>query len=171
MTNKILLTQGKFALVDNSDYDELMKYKWHTHGKPGRYYAYRSVSNGKNGFSVEMHQQILGFPHNLHCDHINHDGLDNRRGNLRLATNQQNQYNRIKTKNCVSRYKGVTFYTFPNLKKPWRATITINGKPIYLGLFKTQEEAALRYDTAAIKFFGEFARLNFPAPGGKNALD
>lgn len=163
MTKQIPLTRGKFTLVDDSDYYKLMRYKWYAHkiGIKDKYYAYRSIVKEKKGFSIGMHQQILGFPPQM-CDHVNGNGLDNRRENLRPATNQQNQHNQSIIKKGSSKYKGVSRHPGYNLKTHWRTRITINNKQKYLGSFLTEKEAAIRYDIEALRRFGEFAKLNFP---------
>ena len=95
---------------------------------------------------------------NEEVDHINNNGLDNRRCNLRLATRQQQNMNRKKLKGCSSRYKGV--YWAKNRKK-WCVRIEFNAKVMFLGYFESEIKAGKAYDEAAIKYFGEFARLNF----------
>jgi hypothetical protein len=91
-------------------------------------------------------------------DHINGNGLDNRKSNLRICTHQQNCENSRKRKKSFSKYKGV--YWSKNAKK-WVAQITIDGKSKHLGYFELEEDAAAAYDKAAVKYFGEFACLNF----------
>jgi len=93
------------------------------------------------------------------CDHINHNGLDNRKANLRLATRSQNAWNRQKAKiKSRSKYKGVSWY---NRGKRWSVRIQVNRKQKFLGIFEDEIEAAKAYDRAARKYFGEFAELNF----------
>ena len=106
-----------------------------------------------------MHRDILKPPDHLCVDHINHNGIDNRRANLRLATHRQNSYNRIHfTKNPSSKYKGVSFR---KRTKKWDAKIRYDGKNKHIGSFKDEIEAAKAYDEAAKKYQGEFAALNF----------
>jgi hypothetical protein len=101
-----------------------------------------------------LHWDVMG---SKFVDHINGNGLDNRDENLRLATNSQNQMNSRKRSGTSSRYKGVSLQ-----RKRWRAQIKLDGKLIYLGMFDTEEQAAMAYDYAAIELFGEFSRINFP---------
>jgi hypothetical protein len=107
-----------------------------------------------------MHHQVIAIPPGMFCDHINHNGLDNRKANLRPATHTQNVWNRRKFKpHSRSKYKGVDK---ANDMKRWRARIRVNGKRIYLGSFKTELAAAKAYDQAARKYHGDFAAVNFP---------
>lgn len=107
---------------------------------------------------VLMHRLVMGFPSGRQVDHINGDGLDNRRSNLRLASMSQQQMNRTATGWGRSGYKGVTFHGATGL---WMARCTKDGKcqTVYR---KSVEEAAKAYDQLARQTFGEFARLNFP---------
>ena len=108
-----------------------------------------------------MHRQILHPPGHLVVDHINHNGLDNRKANLRHATRVQNNRNRliIKRKGASSKYKGVSWR---KRKKRWHARIHVNGRYKFLGYFKEEINAAKAYDKAAKKYHKEFASLNFP---------
>lgn len=108
---------------------------------------------------VWMHREILKPPVTLEVDHINHNGLDNRKANLRPATHRQNQCNRRNnSKNTSSIYRGVSFH---KKTKRWTARIKTNGYTKYLGLFKDQAAAARTYDLVAKKYHGQFAVLNF----------
>ncbi len=155
MAREIPLTQGQVTLVDDDDYDWLMQWKWIAAYSPvnNRYYVHRR--DGKNK-TIIMHREILNAPKGFHVDHINLDTLDNRRENLRVATNSQNQYNKPLQKNNTSGYKGVTY--FKQFGK-WVARIRVNNKSIYLGVFDTPEAAADARKIAAIELHGEFARF------------
>lgn len=155
----IPLTQDRNAIVDAIDYDFLMQWNWHTHKKSygEKYYAARSLS----GDILMMHNVILPVRRGLEVDHIDGDGLNNRKNNLRPATHSQNQKNRKKQKS-KSGFKGISLdkrYT----NKKWRVYINSNGKRINCGGYATQEDAARIYDEAAKKYHGDFAALNFPS--------
>jgi hypothetical protein len=152
---KIKLTKGKYAIVDPEDYEKLIEYNWFAVKDPHTFYAQR---NG-NGKTIKMHRQIMNPPPGLFVDHENHNGLDNRKANLQIATPAQNSRNRLKgRKKTSSRYKGV--YLAKETKK-WRAAIYHNNECIHLGYFENEEDAAKAYDKAARLYHGEFASLNF----------
>jgi len=164
MAKEIELTKGKVAIVDDEDYERLSLYKWHiTGGFYGKYYTVRkSRCTGKRRDTIPMHREILGLSPDdpLQVDHINQDGLDNRKANLRLATAQQNRRNRPKTK-VNPGYKGVKLNKTSS-KPRWYAMINLGrGEYKYLGSYDTPEEAARAYDNAARVHFGEFAYPNF----------
>ncbi len=158
---KIPLTQGKFALVDDEDYDYLMQWKWCARwDKNARnFYALRasSMKDGKR-YPIHMHREILGLFHGDRklTDHRNHNGLDNRRNNLRLCTHSQNHQNQRINTNTSSMYKGVS-----RCQGKWRVGIHNSGKKIHLGVYTSEIEAAKIYDARAKELFGEFAHTNF----------
>ncbi len=151
---EIPLTNGGVAVVDDADYEALAQFRWQRSAQ-GYAHRYRRQRPAK-GVSILMHRVVLDAPSDRDVDHINHDGLDNRRGNLRLCTPSQNLANRARQKNnTVSIYKGVSFdVRWP--KKPWYARCCRK----WLGRFLTQEEAAQAYNDAAVRQYGEFAYLN-----------
>jgi len=163
---KIPLTQGKFAIVDTEDYKELSKYKWYAIRSKRGFYAGRSVGTNRNGIgqkTVRMHHVILKPPEGKFIDHINHNGLDNRKNNLRICTMQQNSWNMRKQRgNCTSQYKGVT--RRKDIGR-WQARIVYNAKKISIGFFDDEKAAALAYDAKAKELFGEFAAPNLPCSG------
>jgi len=152
---EIKLTQGKVTLVDDEDYEYLNQWKWHTVRKRNIFYAERRLSKVHKQKIIIMHRVIMKTPSNLTVDHINHNGLDNRKINLRNCTNQQNLMNRLSRDN--SNYLGVSY----NNKGFIRARIGFNRYQFHLGYFKNEIEAALAYDKKAKILFGEFANLNF----------
>jgi hypothetical protein len=115
--------------------------------------------SGLNAVRTTQYSVRNKLPDNLFIDHINGDGFDNRRANLRLATSTQNNYNRRITSRLTSKYKGVDYR--PS-KKAYRARITVNKKKIFLGYFPDEISAAKAYDIAAKKYHKQFAVSNFP---------
>jgi hypothetical protein len=152
---EIPLTQGKVALVDEDDYPRLAILKWHASCRVGRdghelWYARRCVSRGTPGSRLEyMHCAVLG---KRGLDHINGDGLDNRRCNLRPASAGQNNAHRRKCGTRSSRFKGVSWD-----RGAWRAAIQPQG---YIGRFTSEADAARAYNEAASAIYGPFAWLN-----------
>ena len=154
---KVVLTQGKYAIVDPADFYNLSQYKWRVKKEENTAYAQRAEY--KRRTTIMMHRQIMRAEKNFFVDHINHNGLDNRKANLRFATCRQNAWNSRKITNCgTSKYKGVRW----NKKsKKWQATIcNNNSRKIHLGFFNDEKAAARAYNKAAQKYRGEFALLN-----------
>ena len=158
---RILLTQGKFAIVDDANYKRLNKHKWYAKKGRNTWYAMRSLTkpDGKQ-IIIRMHRELLGLEYGdkRESDHRNHNGLDNRLINLRICTGSQNQYNQKPQKNCSSSFKGVIWRKDTH---KWRSQIKINGHTIYLGCFASEVEAAKTYDRKAMELFGEYAHVNF----------
>ena len=148
----IELTQYKFALVDDADYDALAAVKWCAHTEQRTTYAMRS----SEGRTVLMHRVITAAPPGVQVDHINGDGLDNRRENLRLCSNAENAQNQ-RVKPHSSKYKGVTWYARSG---KWQAQIQIDGRNKHLDYFTDEIAAGRAYNEAALKAWGEFAREN-----------
>ena len=148
-----------FITVDDEDYKWLNQWKWSATLVHGGVYAVRHVRGDRNGTSLSMHRFILDAPPHLLGDHKDGDTLNNTRGNLRLCTKSQNQFNRKLSSNNTSGYKGVHWRKSAN---KWHAVIYFNKKQISLGNFTCLIKGAKAYDEAATKYFGKFARLNFP---------
>lgn len=153
---KILLTQGKYAEISKQDYGLVSQHKWQwTPCKWHEGYATTSV----NGKTVYMHRLILNLGKGEQADHKNHNGLDNRRSNIRKVTQHQNNGNLRRPAHNTSGYKGVSYYK-GHKSKPWTSYIQNMGRKVHLGYFRTPKEAAVAYNIAAIKQWGEFAELN-----------
>ncbi len=144
---EIMLTQGKVARVDDEDFLFLSQSSWYAHQIEGRWYACR-------GNMEYMHRVLCAGDY---VDHRDGDGLNNTRGNLRTATNQQNARNAKRHRDGSSQYKGV--YR-DNRRGKWVAQIGLSYRSKQLGRFSTEAAAARAYNSAAIEHFGDFARLN-----------
>lgn len=153
---RIALTQGKFALVSPEDFDELNQFKWYANKIGSIFYAMRNTKGTDGKWRSErMHRRILKPVGGKEVDHINGDGLDNRRSNLRIATHAENIRNRKLNSNSTSGYKGVS-----KRWNRWRARIKHNGVEYFIGHFDSPEAAAEAYNLKAIELHGEFAKLN-----------
>jgi hypothetical protein len=167
---KIPLTKGYFALVDDKDFGWLNKWKWHVSVRPHTRYAVRRTKGQErltDGTAIKMHQQILGIGKSEKTDHINGNGLDNRRSNLRICSSKQNAMNRDALKTGTSEFKGVHWH---KRDKKWYTRIGIDGRRISLGYHDSAIAAAKAYDEKARELFGKYARLNFPEEGEQGCL-
>lgn len=154
----ITLTRGFHALVDDEDFEELSKHKWYAWVSKHTCYAKRTINiNGKKT-SVSMHRKILGITDSsIHVDHIDGNGLNNTRLNIRPCSCAENQMNRRAQKNNSSGFKGVTW---DKRDRKWKAYIRVNKSQINLGYFQDKNKAAEAYDKAAKLYHGDFANLN-----------
>ena len=148
----IALTQGKSAIVDDEDYERLSAFRWYAMRCCKRWYAVRKITIGKRRQRKSwMHREVLKTPDGNFTDHINGNGLDNRRANLREANHSQNQANRGPNSNNKSGFKGV----YRRFGK-WKAQITVNRRKIHIGHFTELSDAVAAYSQAARQHFGEY---------------
>lgn len=157
---EIQLSKGYVALIDDEDFEYLSQFRWYLKPDKNHFYAHANIkdlSTGKYKPTL-MHRLIMKVNKtHMHIDHIDMNGLNNQKSNLRICSNSDNSRNRTKTRDNTSGYKGV-HWTQKN--KKWRAMIVVNGKTIHLGYFKDLISAAKAYNEAAVKYFGEFANIN-----------
>lgn len=155
----IQLRRGEFAKIDDEDFDLVSKYKWYANKNGRTKYAKSTTRNNNVQTIVLMHRLVFqGEIKGKQIDHIDGDGLNNQKSNLRICSYSENQMNRKPRTDTLSKFKGVTFR--PRERK-WYASIKINGKSKTLGRFEVEIDAAITYDNAAKELFGEYARLNF----------
>jgi hypothetical protein len=155
---RIPLSQGQYAIVDISDYEWLIQWKWNACWDPKgkRFYAKRP---GPNNSQIAMHRELTQAKPKYKVDHIDGDGLNNVRSNLRVCTHAQNCRNRAVSRARKNGFKGVTRR---RANGKWRVRIMVNYKLIYIGDFDDEIAGAHAYDKAAIRYHGKFAQLNFP---------
>lgn len=152
---RVPLTKGMTALVDDEDYDRVMEHSWCASKTEKTWYAQATI----NSRHVSMHRFILSAIRGQYVDHVNHDGLDNRRSNIRVCCQSRNAGNAVLHCKNKTGLKGVFFH--PERKKnKWTARICQQYKQKALGAFDTPEAAARAYDSAALERFGEFALTN-----------
>ena len=154
----IPLTRGLVALIDDADFELLQRWKWlAAPGSSGNFYARRLVGDRAMGAHwVHMHRLLLNAPPGLQVDHIDGNGLNNQRTNLRLCTTGENRRNQLRRRRGThsSRFKGVTW---DSPRQQWVAQIHLNGRHIFLGRFATEDEAAAAYARGSRRFHGAFA--------------
>lgn len=155
---EIKLNKGYVTQVDDADYEWLNQWHWWTQKARGTVYVIRKEWHNGKRRDVRMHRQILGLTDpKVFGDHIDGNGLNNQRANIRKCTCAQNNMNATALKRGTSSYKGVSYRA---INSKWVARIGVAGKIVYVGDYLTQTDAALAYNEAAIKYHGEFARLN-----------
>ena len=158
MPIQIELTQGKVAIIDEADWPLVNGFRWYAVKDRNVWYAQANTSR-KEGprRTVRMHRLLLGLTdRRIYTDHINGNGLDNSRSNLRVCFSSENQRNRGAQVNNTSGYKGVSRRAY---RGDWQAQIWAKGKNRHLGYFKTPEEAHQAYCRAALEMHGEFANV------------
>lgn len=153
---KIPLTHNRFALIDDEDAVKVLPYKWRV--IQNRYAVGRLHGISKNP-SVRLHRLVMDAPYDMDVDHIDHDGFNNQKDNLRICTTSQNLANQRPQKRVgkTSRFKGVFW---ASEKRKWQAQVKKDGKKIFLGRFLNENDAATAYNEAAKQIFGNFAFLN-----------
>lgn len=157
---EIVLAKGQIALVDDEDFEWLSKMRWRANVKEHTSYVERSASKSHGHRRISMHRMIMGDPAGKSIDHVNGNGLDNRRCNLRICTTAENSRNKCIQKNNTTGFKGVSFRA--NRGRFTARIMHPCGKYMSLGCFDTAHDAALAYDAAAKILHKDFARLNFP---------
>jgi hypothetical protein len=175
MNMKIIpLTQGKVALVDDEDFERASQLKWCAHHHVTdltKWYATHSefqykINGRQFNIGLRLHRFILSvFDPAIEIDHIDHDGLNCQRHNLRIATRSQNQMNRRKINGCSSQFKGVYWH---KRDRKWISQIKLDGIKQYIGRFDSELDAATAYDSVANSMFGNFALLNFNTGNSKS---
>jgi hypothetical protein len=153
---EIPLTKGYVALVDDDDFERLNTHRWHASPDGSTVYARRTISLGGKDKTIRMHYEIMRVDG---IDHVNGNGLDNRRSNLRIASKSMNAANSQKRSAASSHFKGVSWH---RVSQKWQARLKRDYRLIYLGLFRDEVDAATAYNLAAYMEFGEFARFNKP---------
>ena len=157
MAKEIQLTQGKVAIVDDDMFDYLNQWKWHTFKQNrNNFYARRTFRINNKQKHIIMHRLIIKCEGKI-IDHISGNGLDNRACNIRVCNKSQNPINRRININNLSGYKGVSWFK-PCQK--WRAQIQYKKIVYFLGTYEKRIDAARAYNTAALKYHGEFAHIN-----------
>ncbi|MBX9583676.1 MAG: HNH endonuclease [Gemmataceae bacterium] len=151
----LLMAKGRHTLIDAADLPAVEARKWFTN--PYGYAVSTPRTTEGSRSPIYLHRLLLDAPKGSLVDHINDDPLDNRRSNLRVCTASENVANGRKARGKSSRFKGVSFH---KRHKRWRAYITVHQQEQHLGWFGDEEAAALAYNRAAVRLFGEFARLN-----------
>ncbi|MDP2218517.1 MAG: AP2 domain-containing protein [Methanolobus sp.] len=154
---EIKLTQNRTVLIDDENYDYISQFKWHPRQCARTCYAIRHVRINGHRTTIAMHQELLNTPCNMMSDHIDGNGLNNQKKNLRICSIHQNAFNRKVPLTSRSGYKGVCWH---KLAKKWIAQIKHNYRMRHLGYHSSRELAAMAYNNAAVELFGEFARLN-----------
>lgn len=149
----IPLSQGKYALVDDEDFERLSKYSWCLEKNKHTFYAMRDITKNKKHSTVRMHREVLKLNSDIQVHHINHNGLDNRK--INLETYNRMIHSHHQPVKGVSKYKGVSLH-----RNKWRARINYNGIYHNLGSYDIEEDAARAYNHKAKELYGEYASKN-----------
>lgn len=162
---EIILTRGFSTQVDDADFEDLSRFRWNAlvvkTKNTSKVYAVRNEGRSK----VYMHRYLMGAPKGLDVDHVDGNGLNNQRGNIRIATRTQNRQNtnaRTGATGFIGVCKADTIKYPRFADKPYKAFVYVGGRQTHVGYFPTAEEAAFERDKRSIEVAGEFANLNFP---------
>jgi hypothetical protein len=160
----IPLPNGMVCTVSDEDYEAVKDRKWYAHPNGHHYYVVRDrlKSEGPGAKAIFLHRVILNAPKHLHVDHVDGNGLNNCRENIRLCTCSQNQMNRGRQRNNTSGAKGV--FASGTKALPWFAQLRFQNRQYYLGKFRTVAEASAAYEAKAKELFGEFYKEQVPTP-------
>lgn len=160
----VSLTQGKETLIDDEDFEKVSVFKWWAQNTESGYYAVTRMGNKL----IYLHRFLLGIDSpKMYVDHKDRNGLNNRKNNLRIANASQNGSNRKSKANSASSYLGVSILNVKikgKIYRYWRALINTKSGAVFLGSFKTEKEAAIAYNEAALLVHGEFANINIIDP-------
>jgi len=153
----IPLQSGRFTIIDDTDYDNVSRFKWTAHRLSGIWYAISTaylgtVNSQPQLYTLLLHRLLMRPPQGMEVDHIDHNGLNNLRSNLRVCTTAQNQWNQ-RPRHGTSQYKGVHWQ---KQAKKWKAQIIVNNKYHYLGIFKNEIDAARAYNQATLEYRSGF---------------
>lgn len=146
-------------MVDDEHFDFLNQYNWHVAPSRKTFYAQRhGIKRLGEKATISMHREILKLKNGkIQVDHIDGDGLNNQKSNLRLCDHKQNQHNSLKQDGCTSKFKGVSWS--PIMKK-WRVSFGPSSNRKTIGHYESEKEAALAYNVTASFAYREFAKLN-----------
>ena len=153
---KIALTQGFVALIDDEDFELVSRHRWHADKDHRNIYAITTVrkTDGRRT-TIMMHRLIMGMMVGIAVDHIDGNGLNNSKANLRIATTSENAMNRRPRKDSISGLKGVSWC---KARRSWQASIAVDKKRIHLGFYYTAIDAHAAYCAASVRYHGEFGR-------------
>lgn len=157
----IPLTQGEIAIIDSEDFHIVSGYRWHVSKYKNVQYALSAKWNKGNPSTILMHRLVMNLKRydGLMIDHINMNGLDNRKINLRFTDFSLNAHHCKLLSSNTTGFRGIAWN---NIRCAWQATIRVYGKRYFLGYYSSKRNAALAYDAAALRYKKDHATLNFP---------